>query len=478
MAPHADDTLEQSASTQSHKATKMCYSSLPVPDPCLSFWHRSTRAWPYIFHNDSAPVPSSAKYLILGSGLAGSLTAWSLVERGISASDVIILEAREAVSGASGRNAGHVRPDAFRGFGAYRKIHGDEQARKIIENEKLVFEKVDEFVKKHHVPCDFQSTTTYDVCLTNEFAEYEKESLEAFKAAGGDASHVKFFEGENAKKVTKVKEAVAAYEWPAGSSHPAKLAQWLLGELVSKGVGLWTHCPAEKVVEYTGAENTARWNVHTPRGVIAVETVIHCTNAYAAYLLPELGSFLTPNRAQAHTFVPTRSLSGSSALASTMSLRYSLKHFFSLIQRKGDGTIVFGVSRENPLWSQETKNEIVTFDDTVYSEEIAATAATAFHTLFPDSNNVRHGEGADHYWSGIIAMTPDSVPLVGEVEGKPGQFICAGFNGHGMARIWTCSPGLVDLILDGSWPTRVPECFQYSKDRIERAAKKELKSVW
>ena len=67
---------------------------------------------------------------------------------------IAILEAREAVSGASGRNAGHVRPDAFRGFAAYARIHGSQQARKIVENEKLVFERVDAFVKKHQVPCD------------------------------------------------------------------------------------------------------------------------------------------------------------------------------------------------------------------------------------------------------------------------------------------------------------------------------------
>ncbi|CZT19602.1 uncharacterized protein RCC_05453 [Ramularia collo-cygni] len=479
MAPHAEEPLSQLSPAQQQPTTKKGHSSLPVPNPCLSYWHRTTRAFPYLNHNSTTPIPTSKiKYLIIGSGLAGSLTAYTLLQKGIPPPSILILEARESVSGASGRNAGHVRPDAFRGYAAYARIHGAEQARKIIENEKLVLESLAAFVTEHQISCDFQSTKTFDVCLTQEFAEYERESLQAFESAGGDISHVSFYSGEEARKVTKVKEAVAAYEWPAGSSHPAKLAQWLLRECVEKGVGLWTHCPAEKIDSHSGSDPTARWDVHTPRGTVLAENVIHCTNAYAAHLLPELATFVTPNRAQAHTFVPGRELSGEKALRSTMSLRYSLKHFFSLIQREGDGTVVFGMSRENPLLSQEYKDSIVSFDDTSYSDEAATTAATAFKTLFPDPSNARHGEGADHYWSGIIAMTPDSVPMVGAVDDKPGQFILAGFNGHGMARIWTSAPGLVDLMLSGSWPSTVPECFRYSKERIERAAKDDIKSVW
>lgn len=436
MAPHATDSLEVSLPDRSNEVEKVeniGYRSLPVADPCLSLWHRTTRAFEHLHENEDTPIPAKSKFVIIGSGLSGSLTAFSLIENGVQGEDIVILEAREAVSGASGRNAGHVRPDAFRGFAAYARIHGEEQARKIVENEKLVFERVDAFVKEHEVPCDFNSTTTFDVCLTPEFAAYEKESLEAYKAAGGDVSHVKFFEGEEARSQTKVADAIAAYEWPAGSSHPAKLGQFLLKRLISKGVRLYTHCPATEVTEHTSAssQDCSRWDVQTPRGTIDAETLVHCTNAYAAFLLPELATFVTPNRAQAHSFVPGRALSGSNALKSTASLRYDLKHFFSFIQRESDGTVVFGTSRENPEWSQETKKSIVSFDDTAYNQEAADSAARAFKKLFPETRSkiVRHGEGPEHYWSGIIAMTPDSVPMVGEVEGKPGQWILAGHNG-------------------------------------------------
>ena len=486
MAPHAvvdSEYVLPEPSGNIKGEQKTGHRSLPVADPCLSFWHRTTRAFPYLNTNRDQPVPKSTKYLIIGSGLSGCLTAWSLVDSGVTGADILILEAREAVSGASGRNAGHVRPDAFRGFSAYASVHGVQQAKKIIENEKSVFEKLAAFIKEHDVPCDFHETTTFDVCLTLEFAAYERESLEAYRYAGGDVSHVNVYEGDEARNRTRVRDAVSAYEWPAGSSNPARLTQWLLSAVIQKGVLLWTHCPATDIAKIDSGKSTSaeRWAVSTPQGRIATTTVIHCTNAYASYLLPQLSTFITPNRAQAHSFIPTDCLSGSNALNSTMSLRYSLHHFFSLIQRRGDGAVIFGVSRGNPEWSQETTNSMVAFGDTAYNAEVAATSEKAFKTLFPENEArpKRHGEGADHYWSGIIAMTPDSVPMVGAVESAEGQWICAGFNGHGMARIWTCAPGLVKLINGEPWSaTCLPECFEFSNARLEKSASENMKSVW
>ena len=83
---------------------------LPVKDPCLSFWQQTTRSFPHLNANEHISVPAAALYVIIGSGISGALTAFKLVEAGVPGKDIIILEAREAASGASSRNAGHVRP--------------------------------------------------------------------------------------------------------------------------------------------------------------------------------------------------------------------------------------------------------------------------------------------------------------------------------------------------------------------------------
>lgn len=407
---------------------------LPVPNPCLSFWQQTTRSFPYLNANSnpSTPPPQLTTHLIIGSGISGALTAFHLIHSAhVPPSQILILEAREAASSASSRNAGHVRPDAFRGFQVYRRVHGTEQALRIIANERDVLRRIDEFVKEHNVDCDFNPATTYDVCLTPEFAEFNARSYREYEKAGGDVSHVAFYEGEEARRRTGVREAVSAYEWPAGSSHPAKLAQFLLGESIAKGARLFTHCPALKVTKSSTVEG--HWDVETPRGVITAEKVVHCTNAFAGHLLPQLAPYVTPNRAQAHLFVPPSGLSGDSMLGSTMSLRHSLHHFYSVMQRKADGLFVLGASRKSPNLSSEAYQSMFTTDDTGFNDEVVADAVGNFEKCFPlcKKERLRHGEGLQHSWTGIIGMTTDSVPFVGKLEALPGQYVCAGFNGHG-----------------------------------------------
>jgi len=67
-------------------------------------------------------------------------------------------------------------------------------------------------------------------------------------------------------------------------------------------------------------------------------------------------------------------------------------------------------------------------------------------------------------------QTPDSAPFVGPIPGKAGQYIIAGFNGHGMARIFHCAPCLADVILRGEegWDESVPRAFRMTAERVER----------
>jgi len=48
-----------------------------------------------------------------------------------------------------------------------------------------------------------------------------------------------------------------------------------------------------------------------------------------------------------------------------------------------------------------------------------------------------------------------------------------------MARIFTCVPGLVKLVMGESWQeTGLPECFEYSDERLASNRKGELANVW
>lgn len=446
------------------------HPGLPLSRPCLSIWQRTTRYSPLLNEGLDAELPSSADAVVIGSGISGSLTAYELLCSPNGPKTVIMLEAREACSGASGRNAGHCRPDAFRGFSALSKIHNPEQAMKIIAHEKLVLQLVKSFIDKHGIQCDFDCCRTYDVIMGEDFHRYATESFEAYKKAGGDVSDIAWLDADKAKEATRVPSALGAFEWSAASLHPAKLCQAILAMNKSLGMSLFTHTPATSITP--SGSPFAPWTINTPRGAITTPLVIHATNAFAASLLPQLKGFVTPTRAQAHKLVPTPAFTGTRMLTHTYSLRFALHHFYSVIQRKADGALVLGTSRGIPGLSEATKREITgSCDDRTMSEELQDDAVRSFKRVFPEWGEEALGEGLEFGWTGILGMTPDSVPFVGPVPDLPGQYVIAGFNGHGMARIFGCAPGLVKMMMGGTWQdTGMPEVFRISSERLQRLA--------
>lgn len=65
----------------------------------------------------------------------------------------------------------------------------------------------------------------------------------------------------------------------------------------------------------------------------------------------------------------------------------------------------------------------------------------------------------------------DSNPHVGEIPGKPGQYICAGFNGHGMPVIFLAAKGLAEMVQTGK------EFEQVNLPRIFKSTEKRLKGA-
>lgn len=78
-------------------------SSLPTPNSTASFWHREPSK-KLLGHRTTPALPKIADIIIIGSGIAGASAAHFLSqdERGKDL-EVVMLEAREACWGATGR---------------------------------------------------------------------------------------------------------------------------------------------------------------------------------------------------------------------------------------------------------------------------------------------------------------------------------------------------------------------------------------
>jgi choline dehydrogenase-like flavoprotein len=83
-------------------------AGLPTPNSSNSFWH-SEPSKLLLGHRSTRDLPATADVVIIGSGITGASIARHLLKRDGSASDgtsrpnVVMLEAREACWGATGR---------------------------------------------------------------------------------------------------------------------------------------------------------------------------------------------------------------------------------------------------------------------------------------------------------------------------------------------------------------------------------------
>jgi glycine/D-amino acid oxidase-like deaminating enzyme len=400
----------------------------------LSYWLQQVRCDPLLDHRTTEILPTDADTVIIGSGISGTLVAKHHLETWPSKS-LVVLEAREFCSGATGRNAGHCKPDQWRHYAKLEKAHGQEQAVKIMDIEAETWRALVAYIQENKVDCDLWVGDTLDVPVDEEVAKVAKEMFEKYADAGGKVDHIKVTHNpEEAAKISRIKSAKACYAWKASTLQPWKLTAHIMRNNIKKGVNLQTYTVAKSIT--TDESGTRRWVVQSDRGSITCDTVVHATNAYSAALEPSLKGIITPKPHMCNRVVPPRALSGSKAIENSYGVLLPDGALFSINPRSSaDGNIMFGGSnpgqKKLDAWSEAGPDRCV--DDSLANLETVTKEVRAFveNELegWKDAE-FGPGEGFQDSWSGIIGLSADGVPFVGELPDKPGQWICAGHHGQ------------------------------------------------
>ncbi|KAF5986397.1 oxidoreductase [Fusarium bulbicola] len=381
-----------------------------------SFWR--TKPGNLDNYRSTGELPTSVDIVIIGAGYSAAAILTHILATASSENrpSILVLEARQLCSGATGRNGGHLKPDSYNAISAYASEYGIEAAAEVASFEAANVKAVTDYIQQNKVDCDFVLTRAVDVQLSTGHQRRIKEGYDKLIAAGL----------ETTKDTLSVEEK------------DAEMVSTLYLFLLD-----------------TDAMSSDVW------GEVRAQKVVFATNAYTGSLLPEYKDRIIPYRAVCSRI---KTPGPYPLLKNTYALRFSDWNFDYLIPRL-DGSIIVGGARDAYIRSVDSWYGNV--DDT----QVITEARSYF-----DGYMQRHFHGwadsgayVDDIWTGIMGYSSDRLPRVGPIPGRPGMFIMGGFTGHGMPQIYLCGQAMAKFLLkDTSFKeTGLPRLFEETQARLE-----------
>lgn len=97
---------------------------------------------------------------VIGAGISGITTAYELVRRG---KNVVMLEARDVLSGETGRTSGHLTNDLDDGFVEIAKKHGEGGAKIAAESHAWARDRIGQIAQELGIECEYRRLPAYDI---------------------------------------------------------------------------------------------------------------------------------------------------------------------------------------------------------------------------------------------------------------------------------------------------------------------------
>ncbi|KAF2770654.1 DAO-domain-containing protein [Teratosphaeria nubilosa] len=454
-------------------------AGLPSEESTQSFWH--TQPSPLLTgHRSTRNLPESADAVIIGSGISGAsiahhlLTSNSPSYRSSKRLNVVMLEAREACWGATGRNGGHCQPLLFE--------HPHDPS--IGEFELANFHTLQNLIEKKNIDCEFVAQPGVRGIFSDHHLEETKRALETMETTAPELrKHMAFYtEKEQLAKLRLPTAKGAVVTDFAARMWPYKFVAHILENLLTSDpeklngtFNLQTLTPATSIDP--SPNSPTHHQITTPRGTLTTPKLILATNAYTSHLLPHpFTPLIIPCRGQMSALQPLPSLSTpQNRLQSSFGfLGDGLDDY--LIQRPSEkgGHLMFGGGRQHGP-------SIGVTDDSVLDPKTAAYLRRRLIPTLGLPDSAPEFQAANE-WTGIMGFSRDDLPWVGAMPHHPGLYISAGFTGHGMPNTWLCGKTVALAVqksfesADEEWimeeaaaETALPRGYRITQARIERA---------
>ncbi|CAK5283379.1 unnamed protein product [Mycena citricolor] len=455
---------QMSSSQSSFDTPKTGRPTLPVPHPTRSFWIDSPGANPLASRGSDGPLTSDTDICIIGSGITGVSAAYHL-SRAVQAGElrkdvkVTILEARDFCSGATGRNGGHLTSAVFLEFCDYAAKYESEEAMRSFEMENRTQSEIVSLIRTQGwaEAVDLVEGGHTTVFFTPEEERSVNADYEAAKASGLALREIVWLTAEEMERTYGV--SYPGVHFSGFNLWPLKLVTklFLLAEEHLQ-LSIHTRTPALSIGE-SPSENR-RWQIGTPRGVVHCSHIIHATNAYASNLLPQLAGpgGIVPTRGQVAAI--RASVDAPALTKCSWDGNEGFEYWFPrpVTDPTEKPVVILGGGRE-----VSEDFEFYNADDSTVDSRVGLALRKFLPAAFPGKYE---GEGGPEMeWTGIMGFTRLRDPFVGPLSQHEGQYISAGYSGHGMPRAYSCAEVVALMIVaelaGKEWhaPQWFPEAF-------------------
>ncbi|KAL1678364.1 FAD dependent oxidoreductase [Schizophyllum commune] len=453
-------------------------AGLPYPNPSKSFWiDSSPDANPLAREGSEGELTFDSDVCIIGSGMTGVSAAYALSKQ-TPGLKVVILEARDFCAGATGRNGGHLTPALVEGFTSTQDKYGTEQTLKSYALENYTATEIVKVIREHGLEeaVDLVEGGHISLLITEKEVEVAKAEIAAAEKAGQDLSAVTWINAEEMEKTYGA--SYPGIRIPAHNLWPLKFVTQLY-HLASQNLNLTLHTrtPVNTITAITTSSNVnsdRRWSLSTPRGAVTCNYVLHATNAYASHLLPHLAgpAGIVPARGQVAALraaAPLEELStvswdgnegfeywfprpvrGKDTTNATFSSSITSSSNTTSPSNPTHPLVIVGGGREAAAPTYETGVE----DDSAVNPSVSRVLRDFLPEVFP--GKYEKGREFEMEWTGIMGFTRLGVPFVGPVLDKTkgstdtetyqGQYISAGYTGHGMPKAYACAEAAASMI--------------------------------
>ena len=379
----------------------MAGHSFPLSD-VRSLWQETAGVKP-------APVALTGDHqcdvAIIGGGYTGLSTARYVAARGLRP---VVLEASQIGWGASGRNGGVVSDKFRRAFSDIAATDGADIARRMHDLALEAVEHVGELIEVYRIDdADYRPNGSLK-CAHNDVSFREaKREADWLRDILHDRG-CKILGAEELRQETGSSDFVGGVlNVHGGIIHPLNFALGIARGLKAAGIDVFERTPATRI-----GRNGSGVIVETPNGSVNARQVIIATNSY---------SDLTPaTRAVRNSIIPFRS-----AMVATAVLPPALLETMLPTDRS------YTETRRMMRWFRKAKGRLMYGGRGAFGKTDSESAFAALEKAMVGQFPQLEGVEVTHRWSGLVAMTMDSLPHLGRIDDRVTYAV--GYNGTGIA---------------------------------------------